>query len=79
MNVSLHYQRYTLLLVAARKIALEDVTAVSFFLQSNYTVDKLTTDRNKKKKKKLNNTKTFPYCFDSSNKAYKHIHKITIV
>ena len=41
---------------------------------------KLTTDRNKnKKQKKLNNTKTFPHCLDSINKAYKHIHKITIV
>ena len=41
---------------------------------------KLTTDRNKnKEQKKLNNTKTFPHCLDSINKAYKHIHKITIV
>ena len=36
-------------------------------------------EQKQKKQKKLNNIKTFPYCFDSGNKAYKHIYKITIV
>ena len=51
----------------------------AFFFEAITPLKIYNRPEQKQKTKKIKQFKNFPYCFDSSNKAYKHIHKITTV